>query len=72
MKRIWCRIVGHDWTPVSRIGLAARPGGILPSLDGMVAYKPDSNGRHLACRRCRFVDPVEYPEPAPSTPERAS
>lgn len=33
----------------------ARPGGMLPSLDGVIAYEPHPEGRHRACRRCRAV-----------------
>lgn len=59
MKGLWCRIVGHEWTAVSEAGLVARPGGMLPVLDGFVAYKPDPDGDHRACVRCRLVRPAE-------------
>lgn len=61
MKRLVCQLLGHNWTRVTEVGLRARPGGMLPLLDGYVAYKHDPNGAHLACVRCRFVDPVCYP-----------
>lgn len=57
MKRLICAIRGHATVRVSRVGVVARPGGILPTLDGAVAYKPDPAGDHTACTRCRQVDP---------------
>lgn len=55
MRGLWCHVVGHDDIRVREAGIAARPGGMLPMLDGYVAYAPDANGEHLACRRCRRV-----------------
>jgi hypothetical protein len=54
-----CRFRGHEDIPVKEVGLAARPGGILPSLDGYVAYTPDDSGPHNACLRCRRVTRAE-------------
>lgn len=53
--RLICRVIGHRTIPVSPIGIVPRPGGILPSVDGMIAYKPDPDGGYEACTRCRKV-----------------
>lgn len=55
MSRLICLLRGHNWTPVREIGAVARPGGLLPSLDGFIAYKPHPDGEHRACVRCRRV-----------------
>lgn len=59
MKRLICLLRGHDLIAVTSVGLVARPGGMLPLLDGIVAYKPDPYGDDRACRRCRCVIPSE-------------
>ena len=55
MIHIWCRIVGHRTVAVRSVGIVARPGGMLPSLDGAEAFRVDPEGDHLACVRCRHV-----------------
>jgi hypothetical protein len=50
-----CLLRGHRLTPVREVGIVARPGGILPSLDGLVAYEPHPDGTGRACTRCRRV-----------------
>lgn len=55
MKKLLCLIRGHKTTAVHPIGLAAKPQGILPSIDGYVMYESDPNGRWEACMRCRKV-----------------
>jgi len=59
VRKLWCRIVGHIDIPVREVGLTARPGGMLPSLDGYVTYTPDPDGEHRACTRCRRVRPAD-------------
>ena len=56
MKRIICRLRGHQDIWVREQGVVARPGGILPSLDGYMTYVPDVTGKHRACLRCRRVE----------------
>jgi hypothetical protein len=63
VKRLWCRIVGHDLIPVREVGLTARPGGMLPMLDGFVTYAPDPSGEDRACTRCREVTHPTTTEP---------
>lgn len=55
MKRLMCAIRGHRPVRVREVGVVARPGGILPSLDGYVTYEPHPDGEVLACERCRSV-----------------
>ena len=55
MTKILCLLRGHDDIPVREVGVVARPGGMLPSLDGFVTYEPHPDGDHLACQRCRRV-----------------
>lgn len=55
MKRMWCRIVGHELIPVRREGTAPRPGGMLPMLDGYATFVSDEDGEFRACVRCRRV-----------------
>lgn len=55
MRNLWCRIVGHRTIAVREVGVAARPNGMLPSLDGYMTYAPDPEGDRLACQRCRRV-----------------
>ena len=56
MKRLVCLVVGHDDIHVREVGIAPRPGGMLPMLDGYVTYAPHPGGDHRACRRCRRVE----------------
>ena len=56
MRRLVCWLRGHDDIAVREVGLVARPGGMLPMLDGLVAYEPADDGRHRACKRCRRVE----------------
>lgn len=56
MKRLICALRGHNDTPVREVGVTPRPGGILPALDGYVAYAPHVDGEHRACLRCRRVE----------------
>lgn len=53
MRRLACLLTGHREIRVREVGLAARPGGILPSIDGFIAYEPHPDGEHVACARCR-------------------
>lgn len=55
MLRLLCLLRGHDSIAVREVGITARPGGMLPMLDGYVTYEPDPNGDFRACRRCRRV-----------------
>lgn len=56
MKWLWCLVVGHKKIRVTPTGdVYARPGGILPSIDGFMAFRPDVNGQYQACQRCRKV-----------------
>jgi hypothetical protein len=55
MSRLWCAVVGHKTIRVREVGIAPRPGGMLPILDGYMTYAPDENGTHRACVRCRRV-----------------
>lgn len=57
MKKLICRFRGHRDIPVKQVGVVPRPGGIMPSIDGLVAYAPDPAGDALACIRCRRVVP---------------
>lgn len=58
MRKLICALRGHDRVRVREVGVRARPGGMLPSLDGYVTYAPDPAGDHEACRRCgRVLDP---------------
>lgn len=55
MRRLRCLLTGHRPVPVRMVGLAPRPGGMLPMLDGYVTYAPDPDGEYTACQRCRRV-----------------
>ena len=56
MKLLICLLVGHKKIRVTPTGeLYARPGGILPMIDGFVAYRADPHGAYQACTRCRKV-----------------
>jgi hypothetical protein len=50
-----CKFRGHRDVRVKEAGLVARPGGMLPMLDGAMSYVPDAFGLHVACTRCRRV-----------------
>lgn len=62
MKRIICWLRGHVPVRVREVGVAARPGGILPAIDGYVVYEPAPDGDRYACARCRTVPLSGYVE----------
>jgi hypothetical protein len=55
VKRLLCLLRGHAPIRVAPVDLLARPGGMLPALDGYVVYKPDPDGPRRACQRCHLV-----------------
>jgi hypothetical protein len=59
VKRLVCWVRrSHDTVGVVEAGAVARPGGMLPALDGYTAYAvPEDPGdaTHRACRRCGVV-----------------
>lgn len=55
VKRLICRFRGHVPVQVRRLGVLPTPAGMLPLLDGVVAYIVDPEGDHTACVRCRDV-----------------
>jgi hypothetical protein len=47
--------MGHKLVNVREVGIAPRPGGMFPLLDGYVEYIEDKEGSIQACSRCRKV-----------------
>lgn len=60
MRRLVCWLrQSHDEVGVVPVGVVARPGGMLPSLDGIQTYavpEDPADATHKACRRCGRVE----------------
>lgn len=58
MIGLLCLLFGHRWVAVTRTrDMVAKPGGMLPALDGYAVYRLDPDGTSKACTRCRAVRP---------------
>lgn len=53
MRRLICRIVGHQWEPVSVATLV-----VMPGVGPVAEFVPSSEGAFRACERCRRVEPT--------------